>query len=390
MTGKRRRAVDPLSARLYLLRNPRRVLPAIAVQALVTALVLAVVTPLTGFTATSEASLRPLKAFTTAAPMNKRTIDEELEGLLAKNPGLDRWMRAKELGLRTPAVVGEGYSLMMAIDRAEQEELLRRIGNRLAEGRLPDRDTDGAAIHRDVLRARGMRLGDVFGSKLDPEEFLLGSFRVVGVLEGPSRLSLVDLDFCSRPASVLARHESFVVVYAKPGHKAESDRYLNEVQDSTGSRAFRVSDEDFWRRRIEKMLKNLPLILDAIVGAITVVISLVVVLLNLIAFQARADEFALLLAVGHTRGRLVGKLTKETAAMAAASLALGLALGFMWILAYDAWVLAPKAILIDYFDAYPILLSSALPVVSALVSAAALALRLRRMDPVAVVQRRNA
>jgi hypothetical protein len=384
------RAARPLAARTYLRRNPRRVLPAVLVQALVTALVLGVVTPLSGFEATSEASLRPLAAFTLAAPMSQRTIDDDLKALLAKDPGLDRWILGKELGLRTPGVVGEGYSLLFAIDRGEQEALLERVGDRLAEGHLPDPDTDGVAMHRDVLRARRMKMGDAFGSLLDPEEFLPGTFRVVGVIEGPARLSVCDLTFASRPTSVLARREPFALVYAKKGRKAASDEYLNEVKDAEGRRAFRVEDEAFWRRRIEKLLHNLPLILDAVVGAITVVIALVVVLLHLIAFQQRADEFALLLAVGHTRRRLVRKIASETAWTAVASLVLGLALGYAWILLYDAYVLAPKAILIDTWAPYPLLLASSLPIVSAIASAAALSLRLRRMDPVSVVQRRNA
>jgi hypothetical protein len=384
------RRVRPLAARHYLFRNPRRVLPAIAVQALVTALILAVVTPLTGFEATSEASLRPLAAFTTALPMNKRTIDDELKALLAADPGIERWIPGKELGLRTPGVVGEGYSLLFAIDRGEQEDFLARVGDRLAEGTLPKAGTNGAAIHRDVLQARGMRLGTTFGSLEDPEEFLPGSFEVVGILEGPSRLSLIDFAYASRPAFVLARVEPFAVVYARPGQKATSDRYLNDVKDSTGGRAFRVWDEAFWRGRVQKLLKNLPLILDAVVGAITVVIALVVVLLNLIAFQARADEFALLLAVGRTRRRLVAKVVKETAATALASLVLGLALGAAWIAIYDAWILAPKAILIERWAPYPLLLAASLPLVASAASALVLSLRVRRMDPVAVIQRRNA
>ena len=109
----------PLSAWRYLLRNPRRVVPAIAVQALVTALVFAVVTPLTGFKATSEATLSPLKAFTGVAPNDREGFDDELKRVLAADPGIDRWIPAKELGMRTPAVVGEIYSLMMAVDAPE-------------------------------------------------------------------------------------------------------------------------------------------------------------------------------------------------------------------------------------------------------------------------------
>src|SRR6185503_674338 len=198
------------------------------------------------------------------------------------------------------------------------------------------------------------------------------------------------LQYATFPAFVLSRLEAFEVVYAKPGRKAASDRYLNDAEDPEGGRAFKVWDEAFARRRTKKALENLPMILDAVVGAITVVIALVVALLNLISFQARADEFALLLAVGHTRGRLARKVAVESAATAAVAWALGLAIGFGFLFVWDRVALQPKAILIRFFDAYPICLASVLPFVAAAASAGLLALRLHRMDPVSVIQRRNA
>lgn len=384
------RAGDPLSARLYLLRNPRRVLPAVVVQALVTALVLAVVTPLTGFWATAEASIRPLEVYTGLTPMRRSDFDEELTRLLDANPAGEKAVVAKAIWMRMPMVVGDAWTMLVALDSAEQADFLRRVGNRLAEGSLPEPGSDGAVIHRDVAKARGLAIGDVWGRLVDPEDPTEGQFRVSGIAEGPARVGVADLAYATKPTFVLARLQSFRVVYAKPGRKAESDRYLNEVKDAEGHPAFKVWDEAFIRKRTEKMLQNLPLILNAVVGAITVVISLVVILLNLIAFQARSDEFALLLAVGHTRARLGRKLVVESAAQAVAAWALGLGLGYGFLAYYDATVLAPKAILIRFFDTYPVLLASALPLLSSAASALVLAVRLSSMDPVTVIQRRNA
>jgi ABC-type antimicrobial peptide transport system permease subunit len=192
------------------------------------------------------------------------------------------------------------------------------------------------------------------------------------------------------PTFVLSRIESFQIVYAKPGRKAESDAYLNAAKDEAGRPALRVWDEAFWRKRTEKMLENLPTILNAVVGSISVIVALVVVLLALIAFQARSDEFALLLAVGITRRRLAGKVLLEHLLCAAGALVLGLGLGYGFLAWWDVAVLAPKAILIDFFAPYPLALAATLPLVAAAASAAILTLRLRRMDPVAILQRRNA
>lgn len=384
------RPVRPLAARHWLLRNPRRILPAIVVQALVTALVLTVVTPLSGFEATAETALRPLRSFTAVTPMRKSTFDAELTALLEGDPGLERHVPAKTIWMRTPAIVGEFYTMIIALDRAEQERFYAAVGNRVGEGRYPTAGTEEVVIHRDVARARKMSVGSTFGRLVDPEDPAPGAFKVVGIADGESRVGLADLAYAMRPDFVLSRIEAFEVVFAKEGRKAESDRYLNDAKDAEGRTAFKVWDEAFFRRRTERSLANLPVILNAVVGAITVVIALVVILLNLISFQARADEFALLLAVGRTRRRLVGKLLVESCVVALVAWGLGLALGFGCLHLYDRAFLEPKAIEIRFFDPYPIALASLLPLVSAAASAIVLALRLSRMDPVSVIQRRNA
>lgn len=391
MTG---RAPPPgpagVGALRYLLRNPRRVLPVVAVQALVTALVLAVVTPLTGFEATVEASLLPLRAYTAVTPLSRADFDDELSRVLDADPALERRVPAKALWMRTPMVVGESFALLLALPGAAQEDFLARVGARLVEGRLPEPGSDGAVVHADVARARGLRLGDGFGRLVDPDDPTPGRFTVVGIAAGPARVGLVDFEYASRPAFVLSRIEAFQVVYARPGRKAESDRYLHAAAGADGKPLFRVWDEAFWRRRSDKMLENLPTVLNAVVGSISVIVGLVVVLLHLIGFQARADEFALLLAVGRTRRWLAGKLALESALAAAASLAAGLALGYGFLALWDVAVLQPKAILIRFFAPYPLVLAAVLPAVAAAASAVVLAGRLRRMDPVAVLQRRNA
>src|SRR5262245_61279078 len=106
-----RRTPDPLRARTFLWRNPRRVLPAVVVQALVTALVLAVVTPLTGFEATVEANLLPLKVYTGVTPQSRYDFDEGLTKILDANPAQERRIRAKALWMTTPMIVGESFTM---------------------------------------------------------------------------------------------------------------------------------------------------------------------------------------------------------------------------------------------------------------------------------------
>ena len=378
-----------LAARTYLLRSPRRVLPVALVQALVTALLVAVITPTNLFERTAETYIRPLEHFTIVTPQLTNVFDADLGARLDTNPHMEKRLQAKMLWITTPSILGELSSPLLALEPSDQEELMARMGLRLDRGHLPRPGSPGAALHGDILRARGIDIGAEFGRIVNRDDHTPGRFEVVGVLEGGPRVGILDLGYASIPDFVLARQPAFQVIYAREGEKTASDRYLRDVKNEAGNQVFRVVDEAWARALMRRNLKSLPLFIGFITGAVAVIVALVTSLLTVIAFQARTDEFALYLAVGHRRGRLVRKLFLETTATALMGWVVGLALGVAVVATYDALVLAPKALVMDVIDPRPFFWSLMVPVLSALVSTVAVALKLHRMDPVTVIQRRG-
>ena len=188
-------------------------------------------------------------------------------------------------------------------------------------------------------------------------------------------LRSIGQHFPSREALLAAVAEHHVAVAPHPKHAATTPLHTRLTA--------------FVRARVEKSMENLPLLLGFISAAVAVIVALVTALLNLIHFQARADEFALYLAVGHRRSRLVRKLTVETCLTATLGWLLGLLMGVGVVALYTRLVFEPRGILVEVLDPDPLLYSVVVPVLSAIASAVGLAWRLGRMDPVAVIQRRG-
>lgn len=379
-----------LGAFTYLLRNPRRVLPVAAIIALVTTLEIAIITPTNAFEATADAYIRPLEYLTIVTPLRRSDFDEELTQLLDSNEHMERRLEAKMLWIDTPGIIGELSSPLMALAHEDQHEFLERMGLRVVSGTLPESASAGAAIHRSIVEARGMRIGDEFGRLVNPKDRVSGRFELVGILDGDPRVGLVDLDYTSVPTFVLARRPAFQIVYATEVGKSASDAHLRAAVDAEDRKAFRVVDETWAREVAAETLENLPLIIGFITAIDAIIVAFVVLLISVIMFQTRVDEFALYLAVGHRRGPLVAKLAKESCLTALLGWAVGLGLGLLIVALYDHWLLDPKAIVIRRVDPEAILYTFAVPVLATAASAVALALRLRRMDPVAVIQRRGA
>lgn len=393
-------APAPLSARTYVLRNLRRVAPVLAIQALVTCLLVAAITPTNAFRATTEAYTASMQHMTIVTPRERPLLDSTLRAVLDQNPHQVAREPAKMFWIRTPMIVGEAWAPLLLLAPAAQADLLARTGCRLVEGRMPEPGSAGVVVHEAVLRARGWVLGSAFGEEVDRLDSTPGRFEVVGVLAGPARLALGDLQRASQQDSVYARQLPFEVVYARPGEEEDSDAWLAQARIPAGAGsplglpagglAFRVVDDDLVRARIEKAFVNLPLVLGFITAAVAVVVALVTALLDLLQFQARLDELALLLAVGHPRRRLMQKLAAEGLLVSLLGWALGLVLGLAVLAAYRALVLEPRGILMQLLDARPLLASLSVPLLATVVGALALRARIRRMDPVAVLQRRGA
>ena len=382
-------APSPLSAWLYLRRHPRRVAPLLTIQALVTALLVAIITPTNAFRATSEAYAAALAQVTIVSPLRQFAFDDALLARLDANPDQAERVEAKMFWLKMPMIVGQGFAPLVAVPEAHRDALLARVGLRVADGRLPRPGTDEAALHGSLLTARGLGLGDAFGRLEDPSDSTPGRFVVVGRLEGEARLGIVDHAYASRTTSVLARTPPFQLVYARPGRQAASDAFLADVADDEGRPLLHVVDAAFLQERIDESLANLPVVLGFITVSVALVVALVTALLAVVAFQARLDEFGLWLAVGLRSRTLVGKLARETALVALLGWAAGLALGLAAVTLYRDLALEPKGILMRVPDLRPVVLSVLVPVLSTLVACTVLARRLARMDPVQVIQRRG-
>ena len=376
----------PLRASVYLRRRARQLLPQALTMSLVTMLLIVVITPSNTFRETTAASIRSLETYTAVTPAQKPEFDSILVGLLEANPALQRFVDVKVAWFRYPMLIGVTVSPLVLMKQEEIAPLLDRAKLRLVAGRLPARNRTEVVLHEDVARAKGYELGSRASIQIDRYE-VTRLFKVVGLVSGPARLNVGVIGAGLRSLFLNNRLADYMLVYARAEQKTVSDRYLHEVLDD-GAPAFRVIDVAYVRERSEEALANLPVLVVLLTLATSAIVAMVVALLNVIVFQSRADEFAILLALGYRRKRLVGKLAAESIILAAGAWIVGATGGLAVLGAYDRYVLEPRGIIMQLLDVNPLILSMVLPLVAASASVVALWRRLATLDPVAIIERR--
>jgi ABC-type antimicrobial peptide transport system permease subunit len=123
-------------------------------------------------------------------------------------------------------------------------------------------------------------------------------------------------------------------------------------------------------------------------GVIAVVAAVALAILSYTFFIQRQDEFGVLHAIGHSRRWLVRRTARESASVVAVAWLLSVVLCGIGLICMQAAVFAPKGMTFNLFSPAPWVFTLPMPVAVVAVSAGLIARTLRKLDPVAIIERR--
>ncbi|HXX92869.1 MAG TPA: ABC transporter permease [Planctomycetota bacterium] len=377
--------MEPLSPWTYAHRNARKILPTVIILTFVVTLVVTILATIAGLKDSMLLYTREFDSWTIVNPKSDTRLSPETIDRIAGHPAVERVIQSRHAVVKAKSLVGPLPFVLRSATRPEMEFLMARAGARLKEGELPRPGTGEVALPENIMKVNGWSVGREFGMAVDEEDWMPGRFRVVGVLEGPVPLGLASYEFLNSPLLYAFSPKLWerVTAVARPGRIAELNRFLRTLAD------IKVYDKARSVDDVSQGLDRILLILNFISGTLIVVVSVVVGLIHNIFFGQRTDEFAILLAIGHTKSRLFRKVVAETGAIMAFSWGTGVALAFGLLWAFSSLVLAPRGVPIPIAQGAPVLVSLALPAVALLFAGVTVMGRLRRLDPVSIIERRG-
>jgi putative ABC transport system permease protein len=377
--------MDPLSPWTYARRNARKTLPTVVILTFVVTLVVAILTLLRGLKDSTLLYTREFDRLSVLFPKKDTRVPKELREAIAANPDVERLIDSRNCFMRVKTIIGPVPYQLRSAKADEIPYLLKLTGARLREGALPRPGTNEVALHENLMKANGWALHREFGMEVDQKDWMPGRFRVVGILEGPVPLGLASAEYLSN--AVIYRFSAKLwerlLVVAKPGRTDAMNAWLRTLED------IKVYDRTQAVEDVSEGFDRILLILNFVSISLIVVVSLVVGMIHSIFFAQRMDEFAVLLAIGHTRRRLLRKVSLETAALMAVSWAGGLAVAFIVLGTFRATVLEPLGVEIPLVQPFAVAVSLSLPVVAHLFATVTVLRRLRRLDPISIIERRG-
>lgn len=377
--------MDPLSPWTYARRNAKKILPTVVILTFVVTLVVVILTLLSGLKDSTLLYTREFERWTVVFPKKDTRVSKEIREKIEGNGAVERLVDSRNCFMRVKTLIGPVPYQLRAAKAAEIPYLLELAGAKLASGQLPKAGTSEVALHENLMKANGWVLGREFGMEVDDKDWMPGRFKVVGILEGPTPLGLCSAEYLSNPLvyTFSAKLWERLLVVAKPGKTAEMNDFLRGLPD------VKVYDRGQAIEDVSEGFDRILLILNFVSITLIVVVSIVVGMIQAIFFGERMGEFAILLAIGHKRRRLLRKVSLETAGLMGVSWAAGAGLALAVLAVFRASVLEPMGVDIPLFQPTAAAVSLSLPVVAHLFATVTVTRRLRALDPVAIIERRG-
>src|SRR5581483_8001893 len=379
--------MNPLSVFTYYYRNLIKLAPVFLVLALAV-FGISLTGVLTGSilnSAVSKVEVYRVAAMIEPNPKDgRRTVDANIRGDLARDPNLEATFPTIRISTYMPTLAGRTSAHIYAVNNETFPILMSAFDLKLTQGRLPRTGTNEVALHKNLAGARGLNIGDALDPAKDEQEFVAGRLEVVGILDGPTTLSLASLEYISQNQDFRIYPRALLPI-PRPNAVGAAEQALQNL-DRALVRPYTYTAE------MQQFLQDFSS-MDAIVWAINsiviIVLSLLAGLLNLIYFMDRMNEFGLLLGIGYARSFVVRRALIESLLLTLLAWVFGIVFSQVVYGLLNALVFEPRGVSLSVLNWRALQFTLPIPIMVGLFSAGTVLWQLRKLDPMQMIERRD-
>jgi len=315
--------------------------------------------------------------------LNQSVVDK-----LKSDTDIERLIPCDTDGINTNFSIGGSAVVGTFANSSNTKYLLGKFGDVVKEGRLPKNNTDEIAVHRRIMLNKNWELGQIVGNKVDSKEFLSGSYKIVGVLDGPAvtfvgTQSNREKQYIKNGLDITKPIE--YAVFAKPGKFDAVNKTLEaiNVNDAT------VSDFNNIMTQSNDSFASINTTLIGVILAVTIILSISISSLMYLIYLQRSDEFGILLAMGYRKSFIYRLILKEILFLNIISWAIGFLLAYFLIYLLNYFVYNPQGSVLNFFSLNVFENTLCIPIVATIFSILPILSKMRKQDPITIIERRD-
>jgi ABC-type lipoprotein release transport system permease subunit len=379
------RYVHPLSPTIFLRRNAGKTVPLIAVISLAVMLVQSIIALINSIPLSIQTIYRYTDRFLGVSPRLDPTLTPKLVKILTTNPPVEveRVLLCRISGAQVKSIVGKWPFAVLGLEKDDLDYYLKRQSCGALIGRRPIDGKPEMMISTPVAKNLHVKIGDILLKPDDTDNFSRQPVKVVGIISSDRWLMVATKQYFAETQPIPI---DFALVCTKDLSKqATYDKWAAKKMKGKFAQLINYSEIE---KQSREMFEVLYKIIDAVIGILVLVISIMMGMLMNIYQSQRLVEFGLLQAIGHTKRQLFKRVLIESVIVIIGGWFCGLIIARGLLLFLKAKLMDPQGFALDIADPMAISYTGPVPIAILLIAFATIWLRFRKFDPVAVVERR--
>ncbi len=385
---------SPLSALTFFLRNPSKVLPMGGVIVLSVFLICAIATIANSIGLTVRTIYRYTEFFTYVVPQRTTlVVADDQRAKVKADPRVDRAIEGSIFFINIKTVIGRLPFVVLGVAESDRDYLAGRMGSTLLPGgRWPAEGMPECVLSEPIAENKHLKVGDIVASPTD-EGGIAGApmpVKLVGILKGPVWVAFCDKSFCD--STFLATPRCILYTGKSPQDLDAINRAMMPLKNKRAGKLdpskVNVLSRENLLAEVEDSLSTMYLILEVVSFTVIFVIALMSGMLSNIYFTQRVPEFGVLAALGYGRWQLIRRILAETTLLTVIGWILGALMSFALLTYLKDAVFRTRGLFIDPLDWFAMQHTIPIPIAITLFSVATVTVRLLRLDPVSIIERR--
>jgi hypothetical protein len=384
---------SPLSALTFFLRNPSKVLPMGGVIVLSVFLICAIATIANSIGLTVRTIYRYTEFFTYVIPQRTTlVVTDDQRAKVKADPRVDRAMEGSIFFINIKTVIGRLPFVVLGVNESDRDYLAGRMGSKLIAGRWPAEGMPECVLSEPIVENKNLKVGDIVASPTD-EGGIAGApmpVKLVGIIKGPVWVAFCDKSFCDSTFLATPRCLLYTGKTLKDldAINATMMPLKNKRSGKLDPSKVNVLSRENLLAEVEDSLSTMYLILEVVSFTVIFVIALMSGMLSNIYFTQRVPEFGVLAALGYGRLYLIRRILGETTLLTIIGWIIGAIMSFLLLTYLKDAVFKTRGLFIDPLDWFAMRHTIPIPIAITGFSVATVAVRLIRLDPVSIIERR--
>ena len=278
-----------------------------------------------------------------------------------------------------------GYVAFM--DEADIGEIFDDYSLTVTEGRLPQENSYELIMHEDMLKNKGLSVGDTFGSAVDDGEPIEGTYTITGAFSGNSYMAFGTKSFKQKELEELGldfKNTTFGLLVTP---KTDLDA-MNTMLDTMSHDEAAAMTLSYAQKTLKDNVSSIKFLMGVIVIVIAVSISAAVCIVLETTYNDRMEEFGILYAIGYKKSWLFRNIIAEIVVLVFISWILGLILSYGVLSLVAKSVFEPMGQMLSIVSIQSLLYTIIVMVVFVVVTIFVTILKFAKKDLIAIIEMR--